>query len=286
MNDNPGVHRIELHQPKKAFSIIPNSAVRDPRITANSFRLLAYLLSHNDGYELTYRQIEKQTGLGRYAINAASKQLAELGWLNVEQTKLSNGQFGAKSWILLTPDDESVAGESVAGQSAPDPFHSGTAHGLKKTIPREDYLKEENYLEKTLTSANAELVSSHMDEFDQFWKVYPGSEDKPRARREFDKAVKRVSLDVLLAGAIRYRDDPNRDPGYTKNPATWLHNDSWNNPLKAAPRQKLTNSQQNIENFRNKMALLENPTKEITDGQATDRSITDFGIQLRSTEGL
>jgi predicted transcriptional regulator len=233
MGDNPGVHKIELHQPKKAFAIIPNRAVRDARITANSFRLLAYLLSHNDGYELTYRQIEKETGLGRYAINAASKQLGELGWLRVEQTKLKNGQFGPKSWTLLTPDgNESTAGEPVAGQSAPDSFRSGTANGLKKTTSREN-----KQLEKTTVENTRDID----EQFDRFWKVYPKKDDKPLARRSFEKALKRATIDVIVAGAERYRDDPNRELGFTKNGSTWLNADAWNNGPLPPRKQKRAN---------------------------------------------
>jgi len=230
VNDNPGVHKIELHQPKKAFAIIPNMAVRDPKLSANSFRLLAYLLSHNDGYELTYRQIEKQTGLGRYAINAASKQLGERGWLRVEQTKLKNGQFGPKSWTLLSPE----ANEPVAGQSTADSFHSGTANGLKKTKTRED-----KQVEKTI---DIEIA------FNSFWSVYPKKDDKGLARRSFEKALKRATLEQILAGSEKYRDDPNREQAFTKNPSTWLNADAWENgPLPSRvvrkPR-KLTNAEE------------------------------------------
>ena len=235
MNDNPGVHKIELHQPKKAFAIIPNRAVRDPRITANSFRLLAYLLSHNDGYELTYRQIEKQAGLGRYAINAASKQLTELGWLRVEQTKLANGQFGPKSWTLLTPDgNEPIAGDTVAGEPAPDGFHSGTANGLKKTK-----VKEDKQLEKTIDIEQG---------FNRFWSVYPKKDDKPLALRSFQKALDRTTVEVIVSAAERYRDDPNREALFTKNPSTWLNADAWENgPLPSrvvSKPRKLTNAEE------------------------------------------
>ena len=53
------------------FAQIPRQAIRDRRINQNGFRLLAYLMSHQHGYELTYGQIERETGLGRWAINAA-----------------------------------------------------------------------------------------------------------------------------------------------------------------------------------------------------------------------
>ena len=90
-------------------------------------------------------------------------------------------------------------------------------------------------------------VSKSSDEFDQFWKVYPRGEDKPDARKAFAKALKRVSFDVLLAGAVAHRDDPNRDPQWTKYAHRWLDKDGWNNPLKPAPAvkaRKMTNAEE------------------------------------------
>jgi predicted transcriptional regulator len=87
-----GVYKIYRHD-SQPFAQVPNSAIRDPEISPNAFRLLAYLMSHKEGYELTYGQIERQTTLGRYAINEAIKVLTEKGWLRTERTKKDNGQF-------------------------------------------------------------------------------------------------------------------------------------------------------------------------------------------------
>jgi hypothetical protein len=86
--------------------------------------------------------------------------------------------------------------------------------------------------------------------FDQFWAVYPKKEDKRLAKRSFDQAIKRADLETIVAGAERYRDDPNRDEGWTKNPSTWLNADAWENgPIAARisrqPR-KLTNAEEGI----------------------------------------
>ena len=84
--------------------------------------------------------------------------------------------------------------------------------------------------------------------FDQFWAIYPKKDDKPLAKRSFEKALKRATLDVIVAGAERYRDDPNREQLFTKNPSTWLNADAWENgPLPSRvvrkPR-KLTNAEE------------------------------------------
>lgn len=73
-------------------------------------------------------------------------------------------------------------------------------------------------------------------EFAAFWEVYPKKADKRAALKAWRAAKKRVlvSDDELVVAAMRYRDDPNREDQFTKNPATWLNADSWENgPLPA-----------------------------------------------------
>jgi hypothetical protein len=78
--------------------------------------------------------------------------------------------------------------------------------------------------------------------------VYPKKDDKGLAKRSFEKALTRATLEVIIAGAERYRDDPNREQLFTKNPSTWLNADAWENgPLPSRvvtkPR-KLTNAEE------------------------------------------
>jgi predicted transcriptional regulator len=129
-----GVYKIYRHD-SQPFAQVPNSAIRDPQISPNAFRLLAYLMSHKEGYELTYGQIERQTTLGRYAINEAIKVLTDKGWLRTERTKKDNGQFGPTSFHILDPEAvDSVADDSSVGHS---------------TVEQPTDIKNTNYLDKT-----------------------------------------------------------------------------------------------------------------------------------------
>jgi len=70
--------------------------------------------------------------------------------------------------------------------------------------------------------------SSLAREFEDWWKVYPKKDDKGHALKAFEKTRKSgIPLETLLAGAKRYRDDPKRDPKFTKNAATWLTGQCW-----------------------------------------------------------
>lgn len=64
-------------------------------------------------------------------------------------------------------------------------------------------------------------------DFDRFWKTYPRKVGKRTARAAFRRAALRASLDQILGGAARYRDDRNRDEAFTAHPTTWLNRDGW-----------------------------------------------------------
>lgn len=73
-------------------------------------------------------------------------------------------------------------------------------------------------------------------QFLSFWKIYPAKRDKRKAQIAWKAAVKRLTqtgvskrdaIATIAAGAERYRDDPNRDPFYTKYAEGWLNGDRW-----------------------------------------------------------
>jgi predicted transcriptional regulator len=197
-----GVYKIYRHD-SQPFAPVPNSAIRDPEINPNAFRLLAYLMSHKDGYELTYGQIERQTTLGRYAINQAIKVLTDKGWLRTERTKKNNGQFGPTSFHVLNPEAiDSVADDSSAGHS---------------TMEQPTDIKNTNYLEKTTNK------EKHLEVFDEFWKLYPRKVGKADAVKAWNKAIKNKTANELLELTKVYSEGKLPDETYIPYPASWLN---------------------------------------------------------------
>jgi predicted transcriptional regulator len=200
-----GVYKIYRHD-SQPFAQVPNSAIRDPEISPNAFRLLAYLMSHKEGYELTYGQIERQTTLGRYAINEAIRVLTDKGWLRTERTKKDNGQFGPTSFHILDPeqpdDVNPVAGDSSAGHS---------------TMEQPTDIKNTNYLEKTKDK------EQHLKSFEEFWKLYPKKVAKSDALKAWNKAIKTKTADRLLELTKAYAEGKLPEDKYIPYPASWLN---------------------------------------------------------------
>ena len=193
------------------FAIIPNSAIRNAAITTGAFRLLAYLMSHKDGYELTYEQIERQTTLGRWAINQAAENLSSLGYLEVYRPKGIDGRFGAKHWVIMDPDAEN---QSTVGNSTMESPH------MEKSTDN-----KENYLSKKTTYKD---ISSNDELFQKFWKAYPRKVAKAAAKKAFDKALNSINAEKLLEAVTALANDPNLpETTFIKHPATWLNTEGW-----------------------------------------------------------
>lgn len=77
----PTTVKLLGEHPKSEYTRLPNGLIRDPGVTANGFRVAAYLLSLGDGWEVNQRAIAAGAGLGRDAVSGGVKNLIETGWL-------------------------------------------------------------------------------------------------------------------------------------------------------------------------------------------------------------
>lgn len=72
--------------------------------------------------------------------------------------------------------------------------------------------------------------------FDRFWATYPLRKGKADARKAWEKIAKDplIDLELIIGGAMRYRDDGTRRRAgsqYTAHPATWLRGERWTDEL-------------------------------------------------------
>lgn len=82
------------------------------------------------------------------------------------------------------------------------------------------------------SSSTAARSTADDPEFARFWDAYPRKVGKGEARKVWARLRRQgVSPDDLIAGAVRYRDDPRRKPDYTKHPGPWLNAERWTDQL-------------------------------------------------------
>lgn len=222
------------HELDEQFTQVPNSWLRDQNLSLGSIGLLAQLLSHKPGWSVTLQALANSNGCGKDRIRTYVGELTKAGYLHRSkgQRRTKEGFLAGYDYTLGSPrlDFPTKAEPTKAEPTKGNPTH-------KKTI-------DKNTIDKKTITKETE------DQFLEFWSTYPKRVDKPLARKSFLKALDRADFDTILAGAKQYRDDPNRQDRYTKNPSTWLNADAWENP--PLPSGKKAQTLSLIEEWRTK----------------------------------
>jgi hypothetical protein len=264
MNIEPGIYRPEFPMDGN-FTMVPNGLIRDEELPAAAKMLLIYLLSHKVGYQILDSQIIREIGMGREALRTARKQLEAQGFIELERVRNDDKSLGAYRYELQDARGWfSTVGNPTVGEPTVGQATVGNPPDNRRLIPNKTTAK------KTKTKKTSD------PDFDLFWSIYPKKDDKPLAIRAFKKAVERARVDVIVAGAERYRDDPNRELAFTKNPSTWLNADAWENGPLAPRGRKLTNAEN--------AALLARKYREADSVKAIEAPDMDFGDFVKGVE--
>ena len=190
------------------FAQIPNSWLRDSRLSLKAIGLLAQIMTHVPGWNMSINSLADRNSAGRDQIRTAIAELETFGYLTREQSR-EEGKFAETIWRTSDPIEK----PSSENPSTVNPT-------TKNTISKEDQIK------------NNERINdiSQTDSFKEFWELYPKKVDKGAAVRAFRKALKHYEATDVIEGAKRYAEDPNLpEKRYIKNPATWLNAEAWNN---------------------------------------------------------
>ena len=84
------------------FTQIPNSWVRDSRLTLKARGLLTLLMSHSPGWSVSINSLILENLEGRDSLKAAVAELEEFGYLKREQARAS-GKFSEAVWTTQSP---------------------------------------------------------------------------------------------------------------------------------------------------------------------------------------
>lgn len=163
-----------------------------------------------------------KTGLHERSIQRSLNRLVGIGELTVQPR---GGPHGCNRYrVTMAPGRQSprqtvTPAESrlTPGTAPPHPRHSAVS--TPGTAPPEPSFNHQGTIKEPSVVPR--------DRFGEFWATYPRKAAKDAAKRAWTKALKRADPDRIIAGSSRYRDDPGRDPQFTKYPATWLNDGCW-----------------------------------------------------------
>ncbi|HYW18114.1 MAG TPA: helix-turn-helix domain-containing protein [Nodularia sp. (in: cyanobacteria)] len=120
-------------KPSKQFTAIPNSLIRDHNVTDSTFRLISWVASHDENFDINFTVIEKHLGYKRDKIRNAIKNAEQNDYLvRVQENNPNNGKFDWQYYIFTSKEDtklfrenhssigeSSIGGLSIGGSSTP-----------------------------------------------------------------------------------------------------------------------------------------------------------------------
>ena len=218
--------RIHRSHPDENFTILPNEALRDQRLSYTARGILTELLSHSDGWETNADALWKlaqknrggKTGEGRRAIRAAFAELEEYGYLVRRKVQSEKGRFvttlelyddpsrrgagsGTSVWDLAFGEsanrhDDRGTGDATSANvtSVGETSVSGTS--LRSTNHRstnEEVLEEED--SSALADARAAaLAARRKSQLDAMYQAVNrlGDQDLRNALLKFEQRRKRI----------------------------------------------------------------------------------------------
>lgn len=89
-------------------SVIPNSWIRDSRLSLKAKGLLAQILSHEPGWKMTIKHLAEVNGCGRDTIRSAIQELLAAGYLirSDERERDSKGRLGDYTYTTTNPNPQ------------------------------------------------------------------------------------------------------------------------------------------------------------------------------------
>lgn len=215
-----GSHTFEDH-----FTQLPNAWLRDTRLSYKARGLLAELMTHRPGWQVSRERLAHLGPDGDSAIRSAIAELEEAGYLERRRGRRADGTLEPWEWITKDPFSPAVENPPVDNPHVDNQPTKNNKH--KKNNEREPAQSETER------------------KFLEFWHVYPRKVGKVAARAAFTKSFD-LAGDVVISGATRFANDPNLPPiQFVPHPATWLAQGRWDDD--ALPERILSPEERKIQ---------------------------------------
>jgi Helix-turn-helix domain len=212
------------------FAIIPEWVLH-AKISATAIRLYAVLRRRADKNSSkcypSRKLIASDLQVGSLStVDRAMKELVKIGAVQVFH-RSNKDEYTSNIYTVMSapPSQKGVASKTMLGSLTND---EGVASNLGLGSLTDD---DQTIVIKPESINQSHLVKDIYTDFEQFWKLYPKRTGKGAAREAFKKALKKTSLEAILAGAKRYHDDPNRDNEFTALATTWLNQERWDDDV-------------------------------------------------------
>lgn len=222
--DEQTIENDTLIAESHGFEQVPHWILFHSDITSNAIRLYLVLRSYAMGRGTAFpsrRTLAEAMGTSMPTMDAAKRCLLKVGAITVKSRQHDNGHKATNLYRVRWQEPEGGSKESCT-RGGKESFP-----GWQRNLPIEADVLEADIVEADKRLVQKPVVVEDDEGFARFWSIYPRKEGKAAARIAWTKATRKRDAEVIIAGAVRYRDDPNREAPYTAHASTWLNGERW-----------------------------------------------------------
>lgn len=211
------------HAHDDKFAQIPNAWLRDKRLSLKAIGLLAQIHTHQIGWSLSIHGLALANEISRDQVAGAIKELERWGYLERSQAR-DDGTYRFQEAIWTTTDPLPYGAEPNPEKPLPG------KPSAEKPLPVKQTAK--NTISKEHQSKEKQTKNTYSDSFEEFWKLFPRKEAKPKAAKEFKKHADKV--DLLMKQLMVWLNHPAKsDRQYWPYAERWLRDKRFEDELPA-----------------------------------------------------
>lgn len=180
MSAAPSIIRRKLLDFERAYTTIPNTWLRDARLSYKARGLLGALLSHADGFEISIASLaEGSDKEGREAIMSGLAELRGHGYLRLDKSRDARGKY--RTEYVLTEPTQPLA--LAVDNSAPARSANPTRTQTRSANPTATRSANPTSIEKTNREIRATRVSQTEAPVDNAQPLCPSTDQPHRFNR-------------------------------------------------------------------------------------------------------
>ena len=230
---------------QKGFTMLPNSTLRDNRLSLKTRALLAIMVSLPEDWDYTVSGLASICDVGKDAVRTSLQELEDCGYLTRTQRHNENGHFSQNEYIVTDTPEAGGARLQGSGRAAQAPLsgYPSTDEPLtdnptqqNKDCTNTPYSPPKGDGESTVSKKRASRRSAPKpapdwkpERFAGFWEYYPRGESKQAAIRAWDRLQPSDELIDTMAHALRRQMESESWRAGVGIPyaSTWLNNQRW-----------------------------------------------------------
>lgn len=209
---------------KNNYIVVPNSILRDKRISIKARGLLVIILSLPPKWKLTVSGLVTVTGAGETAVRAGLRELEKYGYVQCTRARDSKGRIGCMDYIIrevpLNEENPKVENPKVENPEVEKPELENL--GVVST----------DIVSTDIVSTN-DMDSLQSRYFKVFWNTYPKHIKIKETKEYWNKLPVDIDLyDKIIKSVTDYKKTEQwLDPTYIPNPLTYLRDERWRDEI-------------------------------------------------------